>query len=96
MGGWRLCQLGVEERRAIRDGGIANNAMFFGGATAEIVANNIDFGGWNGSFSYSFTSPWLYRGGNSNQTPNVGVFAFAPNTGGVNIGHGHRTILLGY
>jgi hypothetical protein len=94
----------VDAQNTIQIGGLANNPLFFGTATAEIVATAANTrGGWNGDFANSVYTPtrlWFIRGGRPNETeanlPGTGIFAFYGASAGVDATSGHRTILSGY
>jgi hypothetical protein len=90
-------QLGVNDLSAIYAGGLANNPLFFGSSTAEMVSVAVQNGGWNGDRSVSVRSiaSWFGRGHRSDYNAS-GVFAAATSTGVGEGSQGHRTILSGY
>ena len=68
-------------------------------ALAETVAQNTNtasqFGGWGGDNSYSpiATRPWFYRGGESGNGANAGIFTFSRVDGGAAATRGWRAVL---
>ncbi|GHU52452.1 hypothetical protein FACS1894132_02110 [Clostridia bacterium] len=83
---------------AIYNGGLTDKYQFFGSGTAETIATATALGSWDGGNASSVysTSPWARRGGQSPIGSGAGSFAFDRETGDVNNGTSHRTILSGY
>ena len=96
----QLGVIGVNSNTAIWRGGLANNSLFFGTATAEIVSTNTagHSNGWNGDRASTMdsTQPWHSRGSQLDFSVDAGTFSFFRSVGGALEYISHRTILLGY
>jgi hypothetical protein len=91
-------QLGVNSDVAIRNGGLADNPLFFGSATSEILSANDLRGSWNRDQAYPVISSYSFftRGGPANYGTDTGAVAFSRSNGVASATAGHRTILSGY
>jgi hypothetical protein len=94
------CQLGVNNQNGIQVGRLADNSLFFGAATAEIVAlGATGSDSWNEDRSYTVYSgePWFAFSSPSNTGVQGGLFSPDADNGAFNGAmNTHRTILSGY
>ncbi|MCL2001816.1 hypothetical protein FWG76_00215 [Candidatus Saccharibacteria bacterium] len=87
---------------SISNGGLAQNTLFFGSGTSELVstptADVFDRLGWNDDRTRSIvaTQPWWLRGSEAEYESGSGIFAFHGQTALAYFFASHRTILLGY
>ena len=90
----------MSNNAAVRNGGFANNPLFFGSNTAEIISTTSSgtVGSWNDDYTVTVASdiPWGSLGGQSIDGINAGMFALSRDSGGGHETRSHRTILLGY
>jgi hypothetical protein len=90
----------VDNANAIWNGRLANNSLFFGGLTAEVLSDTNVYGAWDEDHANSIgsTNPWFTRGGEAPNSETAGITAFhriSAAGGSVNLAS-HRTILSGY